>query len=82
MPRHVLCYFGKGDSVAREANSRKNVCAAWLHVLADDVEASALPIAQFSSNRVHIAGIADTKARLIRETDSEVQRAVINGVGK
>jgi len=47
-------------------------------VLADNVEVSALPIAEFSSNGEHIAGIADTKARLVRETDGEVQRAVIN----
>jgi len=51
------------------------------HILADDVEISALPIAQFGSNREHIAGITDAKARLVRETDGEVHRAVIDGVG-
>jgi len=45
------------------------------------VEVSALSIAEFSSNREHIAGIANAKARLLRETDGEIQRAVNNGVG-
>jgi len=44
------------------------------------VEVSALPIAVFNPNWEHIAGIADTKAGLVGETDGEVQRAVINGV--
>jgi hypothetical protein len=52
-----------------------------LHVLTNDVEVSALPIAELNSNCEHIAGIADAKARLVRETDGEVQRAVIDGVG-
>src|SRR5262249_30503959 len=52
-----------------------------LHVLTDDVEVSALPIAEFSSNGEHIAGIADAKARMVRETNGKVQLAVINGVG-
>jgi len=30
-----------------------------LHVLANDVEVSTLPIAEFSSNGEHVAGIAD-----------------------
>jgi len=47
------------------------------HVLADDVEVSTLPIAEFNSNGEHIAGIADTKARLVRETDGEIQRAIV-----
>jgi hypothetical protein len=41
--------------------------------LADGVEVSTLPIAEFSSNGEHIAGIADTKARLVREMDGEIQ---------
>jgi len=45
------------------------------------VKVSALPIAKLGSNGEHIAGIADTKAGLIGETDGEIQRAVINSVG-
>jgi len=44
------------------------------------VEVSTLPIAEFSSNGEHIAGIADAKARLVRETDGEIQRAIVDGV--
>ena len=51
------------------------------HVLADDVELSSLPIAEFSSNGEHIAGIADAKARLVHETDGEIQRSVVDGTG-
>ena len=39
------------------------------HVLADDVEVSTLPIAEFSSYGDHIAGIADAKAsRSVKRT--------------
>jgi hypothetical protein len=37
------------------------------------VEISVLPIAEFSSNGEHVAGIADTKACLVQEMDGEVQ---------
>ena len=47
----------------------------------DDVEVSTLPITEFSSYGEHVAGITDTKARLVRETDGEVQHAVVDGVG-
>jgi hypothetical protein len=50
------------------------------HVLADDVEVSTLPIAEFGSNGEHIAAIADAKARLVRETGGEIQRSVVDGV--
>jgi transposase len=42
------------------------------------VKVSALPIAEFSSNGEHIAGIADAKARLVREPNGEVQRAIVD----
>jgi hypothetical protein len=45
------------------------------------VEVSSLPIAEIGSSDKHIASLADAEARLVRETDGEVQRAVINGVG-
>ena len=51
-----------------------------LHVLADDVEVSTSPITEFSSNGEHIAGIADAKARLVSESDGEVQRSVVDGM--
>src|SRR5580692_3133774 len=50
------------------------------HVLADDVEVSTPPIADFSSYGDHIAGIADAKASLVRETDGEIQRSVVDGM--
>jgi hypothetical protein len=52
----------------------------WASCTADDVEVSTLPIAEFSSNGEHIAGIADAKARLVRETDGEIQRAILDSV--
>jgi hypothetical protein len=51
-----------------------------LYVLANDVEVSALPIADFGSNYEHVTGIAKAKARLVPETDGEVQRPVVDGV--
>jgi hypothetical protein len=52
----------------------------WLHVLAKDLEVPALPIAEVSSNGEYVAVAAETKARLVVEADSEVQRSVIDGV--
>lgn len=45
------------------------------------MEVSALPIAEFSSNGKHIASIANAEARLVCETDGEVQRSVVDSVG-
>jgi hypothetical protein len=52
-----------------------------LHVLANDVEISALPIAEFGSNGEHLSGVAETKARLVHKTNGEAERSVIDGMG-
>jgi hypothetical protein len=43
------------------------------------VGVSSLPITEFSSNYEQIAGMADAKAPPVRETNGEVERAVVDG---
>jgi len=52
------------------------------HVLADDVVVPGLPIAEVSSNDEHVAGVAETKARVVLEADAEVKHSFIDGMGR
>src|SRR5215470_730162 len=51
-----------------------------LHVLADDVKVSALPITKLGSDSEHVASITDAETRPVRKMDGEVKRSVVDGV--